>query len=515
MSAASVLGLLVPGAIFVALAMAVVLLGLLQYRLAAWVSAENRAAVAILVVGVGALLSVALTARNLNEDSPAAAGLVLYEDFASGFAASRWLSLLLLGTALVETLRGFLRARLSHESDPAWPVLLAMLMFFFGTLAVQAFLSEHVSFALHDLYVPVLLLAVYQQHVHDMRRILSAAKLATLALILGSLIGIAVQPDFVLHRPAPGIIPGIDWRLFGLTSHANTLGPIALLGVLLELYAPSRWRSLRWAHLASCVAALVLAQSRTAWGAALLMAIVVWLPLRLAPARGAGNGAGQGTAHGTAQIFARAVWTVVGGLVLLIVAACVFAVSGTVDDLHQHTDLGTLNGRFAIWAITLQAWQENVMFGYGAEVWGTARRLRFNLFHVGQAHNQLLQTLGEAGIAGLLLLAIYLLVLVQAARRGFRSSRGFGMALLLLLLARCVTESPMRAEGLLSWATFLHVLLLLVLCHHLRGAIEAVQPSPAWRRRAVAAASARAVPNAGAPRASVAVATGPSGRLAL
>ena len=28
--------------------------------------------------------------------------------------------------------------------------------------------------------------------------------------------------------------------LFGLTSHANTLGPVALLAILLELYAPYR-----------------------------------------------------------------------------------------------------------------------------------------------------------------------------------------------------------------------------------------------------------------------------------
>lgn len=459
MTTAQIIGLLVPAAIFISAAFALVLLGLLQYRLASRVAAHTRVAVAILIIGFGSLLSVVLTTRSLNESSLNASGVVLYEDYADGFSASRWLSLFLLGAALIEIVRGCLRARAAATVDPAWPLLASMLLFYVGTLAIQAVLSEHVGFSYKELYLPIILLAAYFQPLRDLRFVFAAAKFVILIVTLGSLLGIAVRPDFVLHRPDPGVIPGINWRLFGLTPHANTLGPVALLGLLLELYSPSRTWWLRSLNLGAALAVVLLAQSRTAWVAAALIASVVFVPLSITPAPGAVR---------DPKTFDRAAWTLVGCIVVLVVLAGSLVALGGTEYLQRKTDLGTLNGRFQIWDITLQAWRENVLFGYGPEVWGAERRLRFNMFHVGQAHDQFVQTLGEAGLAGLLLLIVYLLTLLRAAWSRFVLSRGLGVALVLLLLARCVTESPMRSEGLLSWATFLHVLLLVVVCDQMR-----------------------------------------------
>ena len=464
MMAAQLLVLLVPLAMLVALGLGVVLLGLLQYRLAGRVPAPARLASAILIIGLGAMLSVALTTRNLNESQLAGNEAVLYEDYAGGFAASRWLSLFLLAAALVEIIRGWLRARLVSEPDPARPLLAALLLFYVGTMGVQGVLSEHVGFSYKELYLPVILLTVYYQPVRDLRLILGTAKLVVLALMLASLLAIAVRPDFVLHRPEAGVIPGIDWRLFGLTPHANTIGPVALLGLILELYSPYRRNWARLLNLAAAAAVFVLAQSRTAWVAALLIGMVVHVPLSIMPKRGFAD---------DPRGFSRAVWTLIGCIAVLIVAACGMTAFGGTEYLQRKTDLGTLNGRFQIWDITLEAWRENMLFGYGPEIWGAERRLRFNMLHVGQAHNQFVQTLGEAGLAGLAMLVVYLLALLTAAWRRFVASRGLVLALLLLVLARCVTEAPMRSEGLLSWATFLHVLLVLVACHYLRQPVAA------------------------------------------
>ncbi len=474
---AQFLPLLLPAAIFVLIGFAVALLGLLQYRLAGRVSAQGRVAAALLIIGLGALLSVALTTRSLNYSSLVDSKVVLYDDYASGFAASRWLSLFLLGAATVEIFRGGVRARAAAKPDPAWPLLAAVLSFYIGSLLVQGFLSDHVGFSYKELYVPILLLAAYCQPVRELRLVLGAAKLAVATLLLGSLIGIAVSPDFVLHRPEPGVIPGIDWRLFGLTAHANTLGPVALLGMLLELYSPSRRQWMRWLILGAGVAVFVLAQSRTAWVAGLLIMIFVWVPLSIRPGHTSGAGS-----HG----FSRAVWTLIGCMALLIAVAGGMVALGGTEYLQRKTDLGTLNGRFQIWDITLQAWRDNVLFGYGPEIWGAERRMRFNMFHVGQAHNQFVQTLGEAGLVGLVLLIAYLFTLLHAAWRHFVVSRGLILALLVLLLARSVTEAPMRSEGLLSWATFLHLLLLLVTCHYMRqpvGQVAAEAPLPQGRVR--------------------------------
>lgn len=498
MLSAQVLAFLVPAAVFVALGLAVALFGLLQYRLAGLVAPHRRVAAALLVIGIGALLTVALTTRQLDERVFAEGQVVLYEDFASGFAASRWLSLLLLGAALVEIIRGGLRARMAPAHDPAWPVLAALLLFYAGTLLVQGFLSQHVGFSHKELYLPIVLLAVYFQPVRDLDSVLGAAKAVILALTLGSLVGIVVRPDFVLHRPAPDIIPGIDWRLFGLTPHANTLGPVALLGMLLELYSPSRRPWLRALHLGAAAAVFVLAQSRTAWVAGLLVAMFVWLPLAIVP---------RGGVTGDPKGFSRAVWALIGFIGVSIVLVCGMVAFGGTEYLQRKTELGTLNGRFQIWDITLEAWRENPLFGYGPEVWGAARRLRFNMFHVGQAHNQFVQTLGEAGLVGLFLLIVYLLTLCGAAWQRFAASRGLTLALLLVLLARCVTEAPLRSEGLLTWSSFLHVLLLLVACHHLRlpapHGVANVRSWPTPARRATGAA-------AGSPRLSAMPRRGPT-----
>jgi exopolysaccharide production protein ExoQ len=469
--------------LLIAAAIAFALSGLLQYRIAGLLSADVRLITLLAIIGIGALLSVALTTRSLNESLPGVGDVVLYDDYASGFASSRWMSLFLLGAALIEIVRGWLRARPAPRSDPAWPLLAAMLLFYVGVLVVQGLFSEHVGFSHKELYLPIILLAAYHQPVRNLPLVLGGAKIVVLALMLGSLLGIAIRPDFVMHRPEPGVIPGIDWRLFGLTSHANTLGPVALLGLLLELHSPSRRRWLRWLHLAAAGAVFVLAQSRTAWVAAVLIGVVVWVPLSIAPRGGAGA-----DPHG----FSRATWTLVGCAFVLIVAACGMVAFGGTEYLQRKTDLGTLNGRFQIWDITLQAWRDNILFGYGPEIWGEARRLRFNMFHVGQAHNQFVQTLGEAGVAGLALLLVYLLTFLYAAWHRFAASRGLILALLLVLLARCVTEAPMRSEGLLSWASFLHVLLVVVACHHLRQPRAAWSPlAPVLGRRGHAPAGAR------------------------
>lgn len=460
MTSGELTGLLIAGGIFIAIAMVTVLLGLLQYRITGSITAEVKVACAVLLIGVGALLSVALTTRTLNETGVEGGRTVLYDDYVSGFAASRWLSLFLLAAAVVEIARGWLKAHRSTQADPAAPLLVALLTYYLGTMLVQGFWSEHIGFSHKELYVPVLLLAVYYLRVTDLAPVMSAAKWVIMALTFGSLAGIVIRPDFVLHRPDPGLFPGIDWRLFGLTAHANTLGSVALLGILLELYWPSRHASVRLLNLLGATAVLILAQSRTAWAAAPLIFVVARVPMLLAP--------------GDARAFRRAVWTLVACFAAVIVVACAMTVFGGIEYLQRKTDLGTLNGRFQIWDITLEAWRENMLFGYGPEIWGAERRARLNMFHVGQAHNQAIQTLGEAGLVGLALLMAYLLTLLYAACRRFIESRGLTLALLVLVLTRCVTEAPMRSEGLLSWATFLQVLLVVAACHYLR------RPVPAW-----------------------------------
>jgi O-antigen ligase len=313
---------------------------------------------------------------------------------------------------------------------------------------------------------------------------MDAARVVILVLMLGSLLAMAVRPDFALHRPDPGWLPGIDWRLYGLAPHANSLGPIALLGMALELQAPSRWPLLRWLALASACAVFVLAQSKTVWATVPMLLVLVWLPLTLSHS-GAGGDAGRD--------FRRKVLALSGMIAVLVLLAAGIVAFDVVDFIEHRGDLLSLTGRTQIWDITLQAWRQNVLFGYGAGIWGPERQREFQMYYVGQAHNQVVQTLGEAGLVGLMLLAVYLGALLITAIRSFSASRGIVLMLLTLMLVRCVTEAPMRAEGILSWNTFVHVLLLVTACHFMRtpragaaparrGASPSVKGSPVPRR---------------------------------
>jgi len=451
--------LALPVALIVLAALALALGGLLQYRLAAWLAPETRVAAVLAIVGIGAILSVALTSRTLNEAQLSATEFVTWDDYAKGFAASRWLSLLLLGAAVVEAIRGWLRARAESTRDPAESILWSAVAFYLGTLVIQSVGSDHIGFSHKDLYLPIVLVAVYYQRVERLEGVLETAKWVLFALVSGSLAGIFLSPDFVMHRPDPGLIPGVDWRLFGLTSHANALGPAALVAVVLEVATRSRSSRLRWLRLGAAVAVLVFAQSRSTWAAGIAVVALVSVPLALRPE--AGRRAQQ-------VAFRRAAWTLIACIAATIALAFAFVGFGATDYLQRRAELTTLNGRFLIWDITLRAWRENPLFGYGADVWGLDRQFRYYMFHVGHAHNQVVQTLGEAGLAGLALLAAFLGALLRAAVLRFAESRGLLLALLLVLLARCVTEAPMRSDGLLTWSTFLHVLIVVLACHYLR-----------------------------------------------
>ena len=453
----AVLALPVVAIVLAAFALSLVML--LQYRLAGRVSPEVRTCVALALISLGAVLSVVLMSRTLDESQREAVGFVVYEDLAGGFAASRWLSLFLVAAALVEVLRGWLRARAAPIRDGAAYVGLAALTFYVGVLLVQTVGAEHRGFSHKDLYLPTILMAVYYQRVARIEPVLDTAKALLFLLMIASLAAMAVAPDFVLHHPDAGVIPGVDWRLYGLTAHANTLAPGALIAIILELHRPSKHSALRYAQLAAAATVLLLAQSKTTWAAGLVIAACVSIPMALRPRAGAGR---------PTIAFQRSVWVLVGCLAALIALTLALVGYGGADYLQRTMELTTLNGRFAIWDITLQAWRDNLLFGYGSEIWGSERQFRFNMFHVGHAHNQIVQTLGESGLVGVVLLLAFLVCLVRASLRSFVASRGLVLALLLVLLARCATEAPMRSEGILSWSTFLLVLILVVACHYLR-----------------------------------------------
>lgn len=443
---AIILGLLLP------------LLAFAQYRLAGRATPATRTIVATLALSTGTILTAALTPRMLNmavlvSDKP------VYVDYGEAFMASRFMNLAIVGACAVEILRGWVTSHSRQAADPARPVLYALIIFFFGIILIHLVASEHRDFSFKTLYVPIILIAVYYQRVEDLDRVLQAVKLGIFACTAGSLLAMVVSPDSVMYRPAPGVIPGINFRLFGLAPHPNALGPVALLGLMLELYAPARRTWLRWLYVVSALAVFVLAQSKTVWLAAFIIFAVVHVPLAISR-----------DPHATkrGKDFERAVTVLLVCIAVVAVAVCIEWVSDVSGYIARKADLSTLTGRTKIWELTLDAWRENRLFGYGLGLWGPQFRAQYGMPHVGQAHNQFLQTLGDAGIAGLVLLLGYLGVYLTVALKHFFPSRGIVLTLLAMLGIQFITEAPLGATGPLTWYTLEHVVLVLVTCHYLR-----------------------------------------------
>ena len=460
----------IPYALAMLVALAIPLAGWGQYRLGAIVSPDLRLMILLLLVALGAIFMIGFTSRNLDESRLIAqSAREAYEDAAGGFAASRVFSAFIVGAGFIEVIRGWLLSRASGTPDPARPILLALLGLYLGTMLIQGVASEVPSFSYKNFYPVIALLAVYYQRVSDLTRVITMVKLVIMVLTVGSLVAMAVKPDFVLQRPAASVLPGIDFRLFGLTSHANTIGPIALLGIVLELAYPSRLLASRWVQLVAGSIVFVLAQSKTAWVAAALMVPVVLVPLAMAagPDRSSRK-----------KDFTRSVSVLLVVIVSVVALVALFVGFDVIELVRRKvTGVDTLVGRTLIWQITLDAWRDNLLFGYGGEIWSMERRIKFNLLAAGQAHNQFVQTLGDSGLVGLLLLLTYLGVLLRVSVRCLVPSRGVMLAILTLVLARCMTEAPMRAVELLSWPLLTHLVLLTLACYYMRGK-QVVSPAP-------------------------------------
>lgn len=241
------------------------------------------------------------------------------------------------------------------------------------------------------------------------------------------------------------LIPGFTFRLHGVFSHSNSLGMAALAYLVLDLADTSPgalYRKLGWL-VSMCV--LIATQSKTAWVGAIL-AYAVFFIYKLSTLKTAAP-------QGQSAIALTAV-----GLVLLTgsVGLLLLGGSGLENwfgglDTQTYNSLTSLTGRTTIWEITIHSWLDNPIFGYGPGLWDVEYRLKYApqfLYIVGMAHNQFFQTLGESGVLGVIGLVVYVGTLLHFGIRFFSVTRGASLSLVIVLIARSVSETPFRNQAL-------------------------------------------------------------------
>ena len=407
---------------------------------------STRLALILCTMVVGSTLSIALSGRVLHSEAEFALNPWLqYQDTPKiwGSLASQVCTAFVLALAGAEILRWATgQVRMQGRVQMVW---LAAMSYFFFSIVVSGVFGTFRNPRLNDLYGPVLITALALLAPGCDSRVWRWLRNALVLPSVGSLVAMVVFPKLALLPDYASIIPGISQRLYGLTDHANSLGIVAAAALIIELSPMVRARPS--IIIAAChLATLILAQSKTAWIAALICILFVrwsWIKSRIFD----GDGWRATIGVGIALCFLSA----------LVVAVVGFGIS--FDKLTQSlsdTGIYTFTGRTEIWRVTLDEFFKSPVYGYGPSLWDMQFRIERGMLGAGQAHNQFIQTLGQSGGLGAFSMLVYIGVLLYFVFKAWEASQGLAFVLLILIVVRCFSESPLRMGSVMGWDNWLH-----------------------------------------------------------
>lgn len=331
-------------------------------------------------------------------------------------------------------------------------LLKAFTLFFVSTVILNGAFGSSPSFNYHSVYCLIIATAVLLESPYSIDKAIHAAKIGLLVLVAASGLAAIYLPSMSLQQNYVGILPLVEFRLWGLSSHPNSLGAVSLLLLLLLLYRPLciRWRQYAAILVTLCV--FLLAQSKTT-----CISAVVSLGVMFYYSFNARFGR-----KGGMLITSICAFMLFG----LILGAFVIDETGQVAKFassKQGVDTITLSGRDQIWSVAISEWTNNPLFGYGPSLWDEEFRQKIEMDFAFSAHNQFLQSLASAGLFGFCSLVVYLLVLARYAFRTARQTQGLTLAMLAVLIIRCITETPLDLVTFLNGDFLMHMLLLQVL----------------------------------------------------
>jgi O-antigen ligase len=360
-------------------------------------------------------------------------------------AAGKWFARMVIVSTLTICAARMLAAGFSRENrgTRGGVLFVAFCVYFLTSAVLTSALGTHPEFKHDQYYVPFLFAAVYASRAQDPELALRFAKVGLFIFILASCLVSLVAPELTIEPNYHSWIPGVTFRFWGLETHANSMGPLALVYLLVGLHQPFERRWLQRLGLILGVGVLLLAQSKTTWTAA-----AITVPLLLVVRSGAWRAAAFSLLSLGGAI----------GVLMLLLPALGVSLEG-LSETQQGYEASRFTGRDVIWDLAAQEWIRNPLFGYGITMWNEAYRMQIGMDHAVSAHNQFLQTLSVAGTVGLVGLVVYLGTLVRYAIRAARPSQGLSIAILVLVLLRCVTETPLSLDSFLSGAFVTQLLL--------------------------------------------------------
>lgn len=270
-------------------------------------------------------------------------------------------------------------------------------------------------------------------------------------IVFASLGSAVVAPQLAIQPGYVGLIPGFNLRLWGVTAHANGLGSVASVLLVLEMAEPSAKIWMRRAILVAAATALILAQSKTSLIAASVGLSILFVWRVFSSAR-----AGVSVISTSNRLIATGVMGTLCILVCVTGAWVIFSDTSLIDLLERRlnaraiSDLATGTGRTFIWEVAIASGLENPLFGQGLGLWTLDNRLRWGLSGAVHAHNQLLQVFSRSGFVGLITLLVLLYFVFRYSLRSTVSTRGGSIALAGMFLIRAISEVPLQPNAVLG-----------------------------------------------------------------
>jgi O-antigen ligase len=278
----------------------------------------------------------------------------------------------------------------------------------------------------HELFIfPIFILAVYLSPRQDLKDFYKLIQIITLVFIYGSIIALIVNPSWAGDDYFSSWI-GLNYRFSGLLSHANGLGYLSVVSIMITVAVKQR-KTIRALHIIASLFTLILSQSKTAW-----LALIIWVIYFLITRY----------IRGKKTMSSLLMFSILIGIFISI--PLIIKYQSFFSFLPE--EVTSLTGRTDIWNISIGEWRENPIIGYGPNFWNLDYRLSLGeqFLWAGQAHNQVLHTLGESGLLGIITLLVYLLVIYLANRNGLPKKTMLLSSLTILLFVRLITETPLR-----------------------------------------------------------------------
>jgi O-antigen ligase len=361
---------------------------------------------------------------------------------------------------------------------PSTVLALVFVTYWLATVAFPAVFGSHPLLAHEYLYTLVIGFAAVLAGPADFDKIVGAARNALFAFLLAGFLLIPFDAAMVLDTSYTlGLLPGLP-RLGGLAPHPVALAMFAQTALLCLWCKPFERRWLTVLGWVVGVAALFLAQSKNAWVAFFLCGLCM-----LAVRQGASLWQRVGDPRRGA--LGVVICIVVIGIALALMG---WFLLGDVEeqatgffDSAEGAQLLSMTGRDRIWAVAIEEWQSNPLFGYGPGLWDAEYRASIGLLNATNAHNQFMDTLARSGTVGAAALVLYAGVLLVFSVRYAKATGGFSLALFLALALRSISEVPLLLFGY-GTELFSHLLLIFALAS---AAGARVHVAPAARTHSV------------------------------